>query len=129
MKAGIVIFMFSLAVWACAPVKENISTSAAIAQESKDSTEYELIITDPRFDEWYEFNYTPAKDYSNEYYRSKNEIAVMNWNHYYTTGQYINIIEEYINYEPRIDYGIEVNRKLYWYFKYMRNEYKIRLFF
>ncbi len=51
-----------------------------------------------------------------------------NWNDYYRKGKYIEIIDSYINYQLQMDYGIEVNRKLYWYFKYVSENYKVRLF-
>jgi hypothetical protein len=71
----------ALTVWACSPVKEATKTSASLAQNSKDTTEYEVVI-----------------------------------------------IESYIDYRPNIDYGIEVNRKLFWYFKYVKSKYGINLF-
>ena len=37
------------------------------------------------------------------------------------------IHNNYLNYETGTDYGIEVNRKLYWYFKYLESEFKIPL--
>jgi len=55
-------------------------------------------------------------------------IAVGNWNDFYCTGRYNKIIDSLIEYHPDTDYGIEVERKLYWYFKYIVSTYKIRLF-
>lgn len=115
-------------VWACSPLKEASKTSATLASNSQDSTEYEVFIDDLKFDQWYLMNYSEAKDHSNEYYHSKNLVAVSNWNDYYRKGRYIQFMDSYINYEPQIDYGIEVNRKLYWYFKFVQDTYKIRLF-
>lgn len=129
MKLSFVIGIMALMVWACSPVQNATKTSATLTQSSKDSTEYEILIIDPRFEQWYLMNYSEAKDYSNEYYRSKNQLAVANWNDYYRTGQYGRVIDSYINYQPTIDYGIEVNRKLYWYFKYIKTNYGINLFF
>lgn len=113
---------------ACNPAKQSVKTSAKVIQTSEDSIEYELVIVDLNFDHWYLMNYSPAKDHTNELYRSKNQIAVANWNYYYQQGLYTKVIESLIDYRPEIDYGIEVNRKLYWYFKYVGEEYKIRLF-
>ena len=118
----------ALVVWACSPVKEAARTSAKLSQNGQDSSGYEILIIDPRFDQWYLLNYSPTKDYSNDYYRSKNLAAVTNWDEYYHTGRYNRVIDSSIDYWPNIDYGIEVNRKLYWYFKYVQNNYRIRLF-
>lgn len=38
------------------------------------------------------------------------------------------VIDCIIEYQSNVDYGIEVNRKLYWYFLYITENYKIRLF-
>ena len=51
-----------------------------------------------------------------------------NWNDYYRSGRYSLIIESLIDYQPDVDYGIEVDRELYWYFMYISSTYKIRLF-
>lgn len=128
MKRSILNGIIALLVWACSPVNEASKTSATLTKSSQDSTEYEILIIDSQFDHWYMINYSPAKDHSNDYYRNKNLIAAANWNDYYRTGRYSQFIDTYIDYRGNIDYGIEVNRKLYWYFKYIRDSYKIRIF-
>ena len=129
MKPVIFISVLSLLIWACSPVKNISKTSATVTQNSQDSTEYELIITDIHFDSWYQLNYSEAKDRTDDYYHSKNLIAVYNWNDYYRRGKYINVIDSYINYEPQIDYGMELNRKLFWYFKFVEEYYGIELYY
>ena len=128
MKVRILFGTLAVLAWACAPVKDVSKTSATLTQNGRDSTEYEIFINDLHFDQWYMLNYSEAKDYSNDYYRSKNLVAVANWNDYYRAGKHSQAIDSNINYQPNLDYGIEVNRKLYWYFKYVQEEYKIRLF-
>jgi hypothetical protein len=128
MKPGFIIVLAALLIWSCSTVKEATKTSATLTQSSQDSTEYEVYIDDPHFDLWYQLNYSEAKDRTNDYYRNKDIIAVENWNDYYRKGKYIEIIDSYINYQLQMDYGIEVNRKLYWYFKFVSENYKVRLF-
>jgi len=128
MKLSILIGFMACIIMACSSAREASKTSAKLAQSSNDSTEYELIIIDARFDTWYSLNYSPAKDRFNEYYRSKNLVAVINWNDYYRNGRYGKVIDSYIDYQPSVDYGIEVNRKLYWYFQYIVESYEINLF-
>jgi len=77
---------------------------------------------------WYNFNYSPARDYSATYYRDQNFGAVINWNNYFNSGRYSRIIESMIDYRPDVDYGIEEDRKLFWYFKYIESTCRIRLF-
>jgi len=128
MKSNILIGLIALVAWACSPVKEVSKTSAKLTQDSQDSTQYEIQIIDPYFDQWYQINYIPAKDHSNEYYRSKNQEAVVYWNEYYRSGKYSRVVDCSIDFQPNIDYGMEVNRKLYYYFKYVQDKYKVKLF-
>lgn len=119
------IFIILLA-WSCSP-----SQKTGILAKSNvmviDSTEYDITIIDMEFDTWYLMNYSPSKDFSNEYYRSKNHIGISNWNYYFNRGKYHRVIENHVFYNHSVDYGIEVNRKLYWYFKYIEETYRIRL--
>jgi hypothetical protein len=116
-----------LLVWACSGVKDSLKTSAISDQKIQDSIKYDLLIDDIGFDQWYRFNFTPANDHTNDYYRSLNDLAVVTWNDYYNMGRYKLIIDSYIYYQPNIDYGIELNRKLFWYFKYIQDQYGIPL--
>ena len=127
MKPSYLFGIMALLIWACSSVKPTAKTSASLIKNSQDSTEYDIVILDPQFDQWYLTNYNPAKDFSLDYYRSKNLIAVANWNNYYRSGRYTREIDSSIDYQPNIDYGIEVNRKLFWYFKYLEDNYRIRL--
>jgi hypothetical protein len=117
-----------LLAMACAPAKQATKTSATISPADQDSTQYELIIDDIHFDQWYQLNYSESKDRTGEFYHSKNLVAVERWNDYYRSGKYINAVDSYINYQPQIDYGIEVNRKLYWYFKFVEDYYGVKVF-
>ena len=126
MKKLIVPLFFLLLAWSCSPT-QKASSADRHSTIKIDSTEYEITIIDPDFDSWYLMNYSPAKEYSNEYYRSKNQVAVSNWNDCYTSGRYNRVIDSYINFSPATDYGMEVNRKLYWYFKFTEEKFHIRL--
>jgi hypothetical protein len=117
-----------IVLWACSPAKNSVRSTEAKAPVIQDSLEYEIIITDIGFNDWYIMNYSPAKDYSNDYYRRQNQVAVLNWNEYFRTGQFPRVVDDYINYRHDVDYGIEVNRKLFWYFKYVEETYALRLF-
>ncbi len=115
-----------LFVWSCSPSQKTGVVSGRHTIKS-DSTEYEITIIDNAFDNWYLLNYTPSKDYSNDYYRVKNQVGVNNWNDYFNRGKYSRIVENHIYYNYSVDYGIEVNRKLFWYFRYIEENYRIRL--
>jgi hypothetical protein len=124
-------FFFGITVlllWACSTSKDTAKTSVTVARNDKDTSEYEILIIDPEFDQWYYRNYSESKDRPKEYYHGRNIQAVSRWNEYYTTGKYRNVVESILNYYPEIDYGIEVNRKLYWYFEYVESYYHVPMF-
>jgi len=128
MRTGFLIGMIALLICSCSSVKKTSKTSATLTKAVQDSTEYVIQITDPQFDLWYHQNYSPVTDYSKEYYRGQNLVGVVNWNNYYIEGKYCWIIESTIDYRPEIDYSIDLERTLYWYFKYISINYNIRLF-
>lgn len=128
MRTRFFIGMIALLILGFSPAKKLSKTSAKLTQKSQDSTEYEILIIAPQFDQWYVLNYSPAKDHPKEYYRGQNLVGVTNWNNFYNSGKYSGIIESLIDYRPDVDYGIEVDHKLYWYFRYIESEFKIRLF-
>ena len=134
MKKLIFSMLVLLAAWSCSPSKKTGATDRQLIIKSdstikSDSIEYEILIIDPQFQNWYLMNYSPAKDFSNEYYRNKNQFAVSTWNEYYTSARYKNVIENHISYDNSVDYGIDVNRQLHWYFRYTEETFNIRLFY
>lgn len=127
MKKLMILGFILAAAWACTQQKEMVKSKATAPVVVMDSTEYEITIIDPDFDRWYMIRYSPAMDRSNDYYRSMNGLGVINWNDYFTRNRYNQAIGSYINYTSSVDYGIEVNRRLYWYFKFIEETYRIRL--
>ena len=107
---------------------QDTAKTVVMTKNVLDTIGYEILIIDIHFDQWYLINYDPTKDRTNEYYRFKNLTAVINWNDLYRTRRYNRVIDCYIDYLPTTDYGIGVNRKLYWYFTYVEEKYRIRLF-
>lgn len=105
------------------------STTAANAETSikLDSTEYQVIIMDNNFDRWYLMNFSPSRDRSNSFYLTMNNLGVSNWNNYFNSSRYNRVINNYIDYNPSKDYGLEANRKLYWYFKFIEETYHVPL--
>ncbi len=92
-----------------------------------DSLEYDIIIIETGYDNWILTNAQPKWYYTNEYYRQKNQFYVIDWNSRVIQSMGRPPFEEQIFYNPNTDYGLEVNYKLYWYFKFMEHKYGIRL--
>lgn len=106
----------------CSAQKEAANTGVTYNQ-----TEYEVTIMDPDFERWYLMRYSPAMERSNDYYTTMVTRGVNNWNDFYMRNRYRRAVNSYINFQPGIDHGIEVNRRLYWYFRYIEETYRVPL--
>ncbi len=95
---------------------------------ANEELEYELIILDVGFESWL-ITQRPISYYNNETLRFKNYQYVVEWNIRATTpGRYdSSLYEVVINYDPSIDYGKELNYKLYQYFQFFQQKYNQRL--
>ena len=123
---GIIGFMLVL-LCACSSQKEfvKIAPKKDVAVNVKDSSEYELLVIDPQFETWFMTNYSSAKEHSNEYYQSWNNQYVTDWNYHYMAGHNSRVFENYIDWDDSVNYGIELNRKLYYYFRYVETYLKV----
>jgi hypothetical protein len=86
---------------------------------SRDKDEYEIIVMDPGFDTWFATTWSPAKDRSVEYYSLWNQRYVSEWNYKVTNPHTTELFNNMIQYDPAADYGIEVERVLYYYFRWV----------
>jgi hypothetical protein len=109
--------------------KEAKITSDTI-RIANDSLEYEVIIIDPGFSTWLASRSFPRGYHSQSYMENKNIIYVTEWNNRVLQPQRYNpnLYEMDINYEPRIDYGYEVNYLIYNYMIYFQNTYNQKLY-
>jgi hypothetical protein len=106
--------------------KKNSRESLKADTVSADSVEYRLIITDPGFDFWLATK--PPRDfYSNDFYAQKNRFYVAEWNLRYSALQNKDLYDNYIDYKPFTDYGIDINYRLYYYFRYFEETNHIKL--
>ncbi len=92
-----------------------------------DTTEYELMIFDNVFHSWFLTNSKPVWYHEASYYRSQNIHYVANWNSRVRQSNYRPPFEYEIDYDPKIDYGVELDWQLFWYFKYLEHKLGIRL--
>lgn len=96
---------------------------------ANDSLEYEIIIIEPGFNSWLASTAKPEGYYSQPYMEVRNRQYVIEWNQrvLQPLPYDSNLYELQIDYQPNIDYGYEVNYKLYNYFIYFQLTYKQRL--
>lgn len=96
---------------------------------TSDKTEYEIIIIEPGFNFWLQSIARPEGYYSQAFLENRNRILVTEWNRRVLEPQRFDpqLYELQINYEWNIDYGYEVNYKLYNYFVFFQRKYGQRL--
>jgi len=88
---------------------------------ANDSLEYEVIIIDPGFNTWLASRARPRGYYGQPYLENKNRFWVTEWNSRVLDPQrWGNMYQMRIDYDPKINYGYEVNYLLYNYLVYFQ---------
>ncbi|GAA4812277.1 DUF6146 family protein [Litoribaculum gwangyangense] len=107
---------------------ENIKENDTVTIANED-LEYEIIIIEPGFNFWLQSTARPEGYYSQNYLETRNYQYVIEWNQRVLQPQRYNqnLYELQIDYQPNIDYGYEVNYKLFNYFIYFQLKYNQRL--
>ncbi|WP_273274368.1 DUF6146 family protein [Maribacter polysiphoniae] len=136
---GVLILVMVIAS-SCGSTKEvvDISEDEKIAFSQKegdtikiasDTVGYEIIIIEPGYDFWLKSIAKPEGYYSQSFLENRNNIYVQEWNQRVLQPQRFdpNLYEMQIDYSPNIDYGYDVNYKLYNYFIYFQRKYNQRL--
>lgn len=96
---------------------------------ANDAIEYEIIIIEPGFNYWLASRARPEGYYSQDFLENRNLQYVIEWNNRVLQPQRYspNLYELQINYDRGVDYGYEVNYKLYNYFIYFQLTYNQKL--
>ncbi|MDD4109377.1 MAG: DUF6146 family protein, partial [Prolixibacteraceae bacterium] len=114
---GLIIFIFS-----CSVKKQTVKiegTNAEVADQ--DSVEYVLETFDQKFETWYMLHNSPSQYRSQQYYEGWNRQYVSAWNYHATDPRRSSFFESIVGYEATVDYGFELNHKLFYYFQYVEN--------
>ncbi|MBI9042622.1 DUF6146 family protein [Lutibacter sp.] len=126
-------FLLSLFIISCGSNLKSVANQNSDETESavriaNDSLEYEIIIIDIGFENYLNTIAKPASFYSQNYYEMKNKFYVTQWNIRARNPLKYNssIYENEIDYDFNTDYGLDVNYKLYNYFKFVEYKYKQR---
>ena len=126
----LLILLILLAITSCGSTKQAITDSEGQKVEltsDNDSTEYSLIVLDGRF-ESYLATQPSAIFYSQQYYEGWNRQYVSEWNlRHRNPSRYGAFYATEIDYDPQVDYGLELNYRLYYYFQFIKDEYGIVL--
>ena len=136
MKNAILILLVSFGIYSCKTPNKIITTTSNTNSSTQDTVriankelEYEIIIIEPGFNSWLQGRAKPEGYYSQSFLENRNILYVTEWNNrvLQPTIYNANLYEMQIDYQPHIDYGYEVNYKLYYYFVYFQLHYKQQL--
>jgi len=115
-----------ISFWACSSSK-SVQQKAKVKNEAvtiaNDSLSYEIIIIDIGFKNYLITVARPMTFYTVDYLENKNKIYVSEWNNRFREAYKPNLYENIIDYDYNKHYGLEVNYKLYNYFKYVEKAY------
>lgn len=127
MKYILILFGF-LVINACTVRPQTASdTENTIKPEKNEDGEWEIHVLDSQYDYFLNAIAKPMSMYSEDYLKNKNAFLVSEWNSYYFSGRYRNIIESAIEYNPQENYGMTFNYRLYQVFAYVQWKYGLKL--
>lgn len=133
----LILILLSLVV-GCNSIKSSHTITPEISENQKsdtikiknDSLDFEIYIYDNGFNNWLATQ-KPRGYYTQNFLENRNKIFVRVYNNRvidpsrYNSQLYLFTID----YEPRLDYGYEVNYLLYHYFLFFQKKYNQKLFF
>ena len=129
MKKIIAFLIISLCTFSC--FAQTPSASDKEKNEMKPSKnedgEWDLTVIDTQFDYFMNVVAKPISQYTESYLKNRNTQLVAEWNSYYFSGRYRNVIESSIDYDPKEKYGLKFEYKLYQVFAYVNWRYGLRM--
>ena len=103
-------------------IENNMDDSVA-----GDSVEYELETFDSNFDAWYSLHNNQSQYRSKEYYEGWNRRYIDAWNFNASQPGKRSFFQSVIGWDPTVDYGFELNHKLFYYFQYVERVLGIQI--
>ncbi|MBE4950204.1 DUF6146 family protein [Chryseobacterium culicis] len=129
MKKIILLVMIALVPFSCFSqegTKKN-KESNEMKPSKNEEGELDLTVIDTQFDYFLSAVAKPISQYIESYLKTKNTFLVNEWNSYYNSGRYRNVIESGIDYDPKENYGIKFEYKLYQVFVYVNWKYQLKM--
>lgn len=113
----------------CATQQPDTSATNEMSFEENDEGEYDIIVLDSQYEYFLHAIAKPKEFYSENYYKSRNQIFVNEWNSRHAQPMRFNpdLYEVHIDYRSQIDYGYEFEYKLFNFFKFIEWKYKVDL--
>jgi hypothetical protein len=129
MKNLLLLFIIFLLPFSCTAQTDPKSDKekSEMKPSKNDDGEWDLTVIDTQFDYFLNAVAKPISQYSESYLKTRNTLLVSEWNSYYSSGRYRNVIESSIDYDPKEKYGLKFEYKLYQVFAYVNWKYGLRM--
>jgi hypothetical protein len=129
MKNLVLLLILSLFSVYCSAQSDpkNEKEKSEMKPSKNDDGEWDLTVIDTQFDYFLNAIAKPISQYSESYLKNRNTFLVTEWNSYYSSGRYRNVIESSIDYDPKEKYGIKFEYKLYQVFAYLNWKYRLKM--
>lgn len=126
-KAFYLLALLAVFTISCTPQKPNPENQTVMKPEKNDEGEWDLDVIDTQYDYFLNAIAKPMSMYTESYLKTRNQFLVSEWNSYYYSGRYRNVIESAIDYDPNENYGLKFEYKLYQVFAYVHWKYGLRM--
>lgn len=130
MKKFLFLVILLLGAIQCHPQKNIIDPTSekTMKPEKNEDGEWELIVFDAQYESFLNTVARPKSMYSEGTLKARNSNLVSEWNSYFHSGRYRDVIESSIDYDVQENYGLEFEYRLYQVFAYVQWKYGLRFF-
>lgn len=127
MRKAIFLILIALGAISCESQKKNTNEEPqSIAAQKNEAGEWDIEVLDTQYNYFLNAIARPKNMYTETFLKNRNRILVQEWNNYFYSGRYRNIIELPIDYDPKENYGLNFEYKLYQAFAYVTWRYKLK---
>lgn len=130
MKNIIAIAILSAFIWSCSttskPLPEDNKPSIATQKKTDSADEWEITVFDAEYETFVASRAQPKSMFTESSLKSRNTILVNEWNSRFYSGINRNFYEVAIDYDPKENYGLDFEYRMYQFFAYCNWKYGIR---
>ena len=108
-------------------IPTNPEAKNEMAPQKNEDGEWDLTVIDTQYDYFLNAIAKPISMYSEASLKNRNSMLVNEWNSYFYSGRYRNVIESSIDYNPQENYGLKFEYKLYQVFAYVQWKYGLKM--
>jgi len=130
MKNLIALAIFSAFIWSCStsskPLAQDQKPSIATQKKTDSADEWEITVFDAEYENFVATRAQPKSMFTENSLKSRNTILVNEWNSRFYSGTNRNFYEVAIDYDPKENYGLDFEYRMYQFFAYCNWKYGIR---